>query len=212
MKKDNPGKNYAGHSRKESYYGVGSFIVEVVKVFLWALVIIVPIRVFLFQPFFVQGASMETSFEDGEYLIINELGYKKTDVGFDKIHFFSIRPFKELKRGDVIVFRYPKNHQQYFIKRVIGLPGEKIAIENGEVLIYNARNPGGSILDESEYLASGVKTAGSVVLQLGGDEYFVLGDNRSSSHDSRSWGPLKSDEVIGKVILRAWPLEKASVF
>jgi len=88
---------------------------EIVKIFFLALLIIAPIRIFLFQPFFVQGASMEPNFEDREYLIVNELGYKITDVGFNNIKFFSIKSFKSLERGDVIVFRYPKNPSQYFI-------------------------------------------------------------------------------------------------
>lgn len=196
----------------EAYYGVGSFIWEVVKVFFWALVIIVPIRVFLFQPFFVQGASMEANFKDGDYLIVNELGYKKTDVAFNNIHFFTVDVFKDLKRGDVVVFRYPKNPQQFFVKRIVGLPGEKVEVDDGKVKIYNQENLEGFILDESEYLPADIFTKGAVAEELKDDEYFVLGDNRSYSHDSRAWGPVKKEEVIGKVLLRAWPVSKASIY
>lgn len=197
---------------KEAYYGVGSFLLEVVKIFVLAFIIIVPIRVFLFQPFFVQGASMEPNFEDGEYLIINELGYKKTDIGISNAHFFSVDPFKDLKRGDIIVFRYPKNPKQFFIKRTIGLPGEKIEIKDGIIRIYNSEYPDGFVLDESDYINSDIKTSGNISSQMEDNQYFVMGDNRSASHDSRSWGPLNKGNVIGKVFLRAWPLDRTEIY
>ena len=184
---------------------------EIVKVFFLALLIIAPIRIFLFQPFFVQGASMEPNFEDGEYLIVNELGYKITDIEFDDIKFFSVKSFKDLKRGDVIVFRYPKNPKQYFIKRVIALPGEKIEIRNGQVIIsQKGSNP--IVLDESEYLAENEKTSGELAMVLKDDEYFVMGDNRSFSSDSRSWGPVKKENIIGKVLIRAWPFDRVRLY
>jgi len=188
-------------------YGLSGAIWEIVKMVFWVVVIIVPIRVFLIQPFFVQGASMEPNFEDKEYLIVNELGYKTTALG----NFYTVKPFKEFQRGDVVVFRYPKNPKIFYIKRIIGLPGEKIEISNGEVKIFNSENPDGFVLDESKYLSPSVETAGEVSLKLG-DEYFVMGDNRGYSSDSRSWGPVPSEDVMGKVVLRAWPLEKASLF
>lgn len=207
------GKNELDNfDKKEAYYGVGSFIVEVIKVFLWALIIILPIRFFLFQPFFVQGASMEPNFEDGEYLIINELGYKQTDISVKGNNLFTVSSFKELERGDVIVFRYPKNPSQFFIKRVIALPGEKITIKDGQVIIANDENPSGFIMDESEYLPADLKTSGELMRTLTDDQYFVMGDNRGASHDSRAWGPLPKDKVIGRVLLRAWPVARASIY
>ena len=205
-------KNMAQESQKEAYYGVGSFLWEVVKVFFWALVIIMPIRVFLFQPFFVQGASMEPNFKDGDYLIVNELGYKETNVGADGLHLFTVSPFKDLQRDDVVVFKYPINPKQYFIKRIIGLPGEQIKICNGKITIFNAQNPDGILLDEKKYLASDVVTASDQIRTLKDDEYFVLGDNRQFSHDSRAWGPVSKSHIIGKVLLRAWPLGKSQLF
>lgn len=205
-------KNFNDEANKEAYYGVGSFIVEIIKVFFWAVIIILPIRLFLFQPFFVQGASMEPNFEDGEYLIVNELGYKETDLNIFNNHLFTIEPFKELVRGDAIVFRYPKNPSQFFIKRVIALPGETITIKDGKIIIANGENPAGFTLDESEYLSPDVKTAGETMRTLKDNEYFVLGDNRGASHDSRSWGPLPENMVIGKVLLRAWPVGRAAVY
>jgi len=115
------------NNRQHKEYGAGGVFWEVIKMVFWVVVIIVPLRVFLIQPFFVQGASMEPNFEDKEYLIVNELGYKTTEVGFaygeKEINFFTVKPFKEFARGDVVVFRYPKNPRIYYIKRIIGLPG-----------------------------------------------------------------------------------------
>lgn len=202
----------AQESQKDAYYGVGSFLWEVVKVFFWALVIIMPIRVFLFQPFFVQGASMEPNFKDGDYLIINELGYKKTNVGFDSLNLFTVSPFKDLQRDDVVVFKYPKNPKQYFIKRVIGLPGEQIKISEGKITIFNKQNPDGIVLDEKLYLSGDVVTSSEQIRTLKDDEYFVLGDNRQFSHDSRAWGPVSKSHIVGKVLLRAWPLGKSQLF
>jgi len=188
-------------------YGFKGVIWEIVKMVFWVVVIIVPIRVFLIQPFFVQGASMEPNFEDKQYLIVNELGYKTTEVS----NLFTVKPFKELKRGDVVVFRYPKNPKIFYIKRIIGLPGEKIEVSNDKVKIFNSENPNGFVLDEGKYLSASVTTTGEANLTLG-NEYFVMGDNRQYSSDSRSWGPVPEVDVMGKVVLRAWPFNKAGVF
>lgn len=200
------------NTQEEQYYGIGGFILEIIKVFVLALVIILPIRVFLFQPFFVQGASMEPNFEDSQYLIINEFGYKQTAVDISNFHLFTVNPFKELDRQEVTVFRYPKNRTQFFIKRIIGLPGERVQIKDGMVAIFNKENPDGFILDESAYLSSKVKTQGELVITLKDNEYFVMGDNRGASSDSRSWGPVKEADIVGKVLLRAWPLDQLSIF
>lgn len=201
---------------QEEHYGVGGVFWEIVKMILWVVVIIIPLRVFLIQPFFVQGASMEPNFEDKEYLIINELGYKTTEVGFaygeKEINFFTVKSFKEFQRGDVVVFRYPKNPSIYYIKRIVGLPEEKIEIRDKKIKIYNSENPEGLVLDESKYLPASEETSGDQVIQLSGSEYFVLGDNRNYSSDSRSWGPVPENDVIGKVLLRAWPFSRASLF
>lgn len=207
---ENPNKNIV-ENEEEVYYGVGSFLWEVVKVFFWALIIIVPIRIFLFQPFFVQGASMEPNFKDGDYLIVNELGYKQTPADINGMHLFTVGSFKELSRQDVVVFRYPRDPKQFFIKRVIGLPGEQVKVEGGKVTIYNKENPDGLVLDEHAYLPAGLTTSGAVTMTLKADEYFVLGDNRQFSHDSRAWGPLPKNDVVGKVLIRAWPISKAEI-
>src|SRR3989339_1482794 len=138
------------------------FVFELLKIVVISLVIIVPIRYFLIQPFYVKGASMEPSFYDHEYLIIDEISYR----------------FNEPVRGQVIVFRYPRNPQEYFIKRIIALPGEAIQIKDGQVEIYNAENPTGFVLNE-DYLPDGLMTdyQDEAKIELGQDEYFVLGDN-----------------------------------
>ncbi len=192
-----------------------AFVFDLAKIIFISLVIIIPVRTFLFQPFFVQGASMEPNFHDGEYLIINELGYKKTVVGTEENKFFTVDSFKDFSRGDVVVFRYPKNPEEYFIKRVVGLPGEKIEIKDGEVIVYNEKNPSGGILDEERYLkdsAHETECSGACVFELKNDEYLVLGDNRDHSSDARRWGTLPKDYVIGKVLLRAWPLNEIKFF
>ena len=119
---------------------------------------------------------------------------------------------KELDRQEVVVFRYPKDPTKYFIKRVIGLPGEKLELKNGQVRIYNQANPNGFLLDESAYLSKTVFTQGEITVQLKDDEYFVMGDNRPYSSDSRSWGTVPKDDIVGKAIFRAWPLTRINIF
>lgn len=203
----------------EDVYGVGRFLWEIVKVFILAFVIIIPIRVFFFQPFFVQGSSMEPNFQDGQYLIIGELGYKKTDVNLFGSHLFSVDPSKDLRRQETVVFHPPSTGSsgQFFIKRVIGLPGETVEIKNSRVIIRNAAHPEGFVLDESAYLNDSVQTfvpnGGSAFsVKLKENEYFLMGDNRMYSHDSRSFGPVSNDRMIGRVVLRAWPLEKTQLY
>lgn len=202
----------SSEKEKNTYYGVGGFFLELIKIVFWAFLIITPVRVFLFQPFFVQGASMEPNFENNQYLIINEFGYKRTEVGIPGKKFFSVEPFKKLNRGDVIVFRYPKNRSQFFIKRIIGLPGEKMGIKDNRTTIYNSENPEGLVLDEKSYLSEDTHTSGELILELNENEYFVMGDNRMFSSDSRYWGSVLSSDIIGKVLLRAWPLDNIAVF
>ncbi len=188
------------------------FIIEVVKMFFLALIIIVPVRMFLFQPFIVRGASMEPNFSEKQYLIINEFGYKNTPVNILGKDIITVKPRKDLERHEIVVFRAPTDDKQYYIKRVIGLPGETIEIDNGEVTLYNEEHPDGKVLDESTYLPEGRKTNGTRKVTLADDEYYVLGDNRPASSDSRSFGPLHKDDVIGKVLLRAWPINNFTFF
>jgi len=195
-----------------SYQGVGEFILEIIKVVALAFIIIVPIRVFLFQPFFVQGASMEPNFEDGQYLIINEFGYKETNIKIGDHSILDIDSFKDIERQRVVVFRYPLNPQKFFIKRVIGLPGEKIQIKDNKITIFNQEHPDGFILDEKSYIPISNQTKGDETITLSDNQYFVMGDNRLYSSDSRVWGPVSKEDIIGAVSLRAWPLDKLSIY
>ena len=160
-----------------------SFLWEIFKIVILALIIVIPIRYFLFQPFFIHGSSMEPNFHQGDYLIVDEVSYR-------------LRP---PQRGEVIVFRYPGNLHERYIKRVIGLPGDKIEIKNGQVIVND------KIIDESAYLPKGIYTPGDIRVSLGKGEYFVLGDNRPVSSDSRQWGLLPKKDIVGKVLVRLWP-------
>lgn len=171
------------------------YILEIIKVVLISLAIIVPVRYFLIQPFYVKGASMEPNFFDHEYLIIDEISYR----------------LAARERGDIVVFKYPRDTSQYFIKRIVGLPNETLEIKDGRVTVYNALNPAGLLLEEN-YLDKGVKTLGDRTVSLGSNEYFLLGDNRLASYDSRSFGAVKDSYIIGKVWLRGWPFDKIKVF
>lgn len=175
---------------------IASVIFELVKIIVIALAIVIPIRYFLIQPFYVKGASMEPTFYDHEYLIVNELIYR----------------MDEPKRGDVVVFKYPRNPEQYFIKRVIALPGESIKIENGIVYIQKIDSEDWLLLDESQYLNESVKTYPNFELEVLENEYFLMGDNRSSSLDSRIFGAVEKNFIIGKTWLRAWPMDKITNF
>jgi signal peptidase I len=203
----------------EDVYGIGRFLWEIVKICVLAFIIIIPIRVFFFQPFFVQGSSMEPNFKDGQYLIIEELGYKKTDVAIAGTHIMTVDPTKELQRQEVAVFHPPiqTSANQFFIKRVIGLPGDTVEIKNGHVTIYNLTHLEGFVLDESAYLSASVPTFASsgnasFSIRLKNNEYFMMGDNRLYSHDSRAFGPVNKDEIIGRVLLRAWPIDKTELY
>jgi len=169
---------------------------ETAKIVIISLVVIIGIRTYVMQPFFVSGSSMEPNFHDGDYLIVDELSY---EIG-------------EPKRGDVIIFRYPKNPSEYFIKRIIGLPGEKIEILDNSIKIYNNSNPDGFVVQEGTYIPQTTVTTGNYVMELKNNEYYVLGDNRVASADSRWWGSLDRHFIVGKALLRAWPYNNLAVF
>lgn len=161
--------------------------VEIIRFSIIALIIVVPIRMFVAQPFIVSGASMEETFQSGEYLIVDQVSYYLHDPA----------------RGDVIVFRYPKDPSKYFIKRIIGLPGDTVKIEGSTVTIINEQNPNGFVIDEP-YIKS-MSPDNHLTEKLGAREYFVMGDNRDRSSDSRAWGILTEDRIIGKAFLRLFP-------
>ena len=170
-----------------------SFFSEFLKFVFLAVVVVLPIRIFIAQPFIVSGSSMNPTFENGEYLIIDEISYR----------------FNEPERGDVIVFKFPQDKSKFFIKRIVGLPDETVEIVNGQIEITNLENPEGLIIEE-EYVLE--KSLDDGMYALESDEYFVMGDNRKNSLDSRSWGPLPEEFIRGRAILRLLPVEKIGTF
>lgn len=169
-----------------------AFLFELLKIIVLPLLIVVPIRIFIFQPFIVRGESMAPAFHQYDYLIIDEISYR----------------FHGPQRGDVIVFRYPKDPRQYYIKRIIGLPGETVIIEDGNIKILKDRD---EFILKEPYLAGSFPIS-FMRLSLEDGEYAVFGDNRVASSDSRNWGALRRSFIVGKVFLRAWPLPGAGFF
>jgi len=166
----------------------GEFIWEVAKIVILALAIVIPVRYFLFQPFVIQGSSMEPNFHEADYLIIDELSYR----------------LRLPQRGEVIVFKYPLDTSKRFIKRIIGLPGEMVEIRSGEVIV--TATDGKTITLGEAYIPSNLKAPDMSPYKLGEGQYFVLGDNRPYSSDSQDWGEVPRKNIIGKVELRLWPL------
>ncbi|MDO8626558.1 MAG: signal peptidase I [Candidatus Magasanikbacteria bacterium] len=189
------GSGKLGQKIRISLKAASLVILEFLKVAIIAGVTIVAVRYFLFKPFYVKGASMEPNFYDHEYLIIDELTYR----------------FDEPARGDVVVFRYPENPKEYFLKRIVGLPGERIKVSAGKVTAYNTAHPEGVEIQES-YLPDNLITIGEKFWVLGDNQYFVLGDNRMNSFDSRRFGPVDRNALVGRAWLRGWPLPRIQKF
>ncbi len=132
---------------------------------------------------------MDPTFNHGDYLIVDQISYR----------------FNDPQRGEVVVFRYPKNPSQFFIKRVIALPNEKIEIRDQEIIIYNDEYPDGKILDEPYLNSSEITRSDKLNTELESGEYFVLGDNRQHSSDSRAWGTLSENNIVGRPLIRLFP-------
>lgn len=165
---------------------------ELLKFIVISLAIVIPIRMFIMQPFVVSGLSMFPSFNDKEYLIVDELSYN----------------FRDPVRGEVVIFRYPKNPSIFYIKRVIGLPNETVKITGTTATIINEEHPEGFTIDQP-YVENTSNTPNET--KLGDGEYFVMGDNRSASSDSRYWGALPRKNIIGRAYLRLLPIAHATV-
>ncbi|MBI4120820.1 MAG: signal peptidase I [Parcubacteria group bacterium] len=177
-----------GKSGQEDRGGVFAFLFETIKFAVIALLIVVPFRVFIAQPYIVSGASMEETFSSGTYLIVDQLTYR----------------FNDPDRGDVIIFRLPQDPSKFLIKRVIGLPGETVEIQNGRVTITNV---GGERLVLTEpYINPDDFRDTTMKKLLDGTEYFVMGDNRDASLDSRIWGPLPEKNIVGEAFLSLFPI------
>ncbi len=176
-------------SKKESYGEIFRFAFIILIIFL-------PIRLFIAKPFVVSGSSMDPTFKNGQYLIVDTVSYD----------------FHKPQRDDVIVFKYPGDPLQktYYIKRIIGLPGETIESRNGQIIIINNANPKGIDLNEP-YVINHSAGGDDFTTVLGENDYFVMGDNRPASSDSRFWGPLKDSYIVGRPFLRLLPPTALSV-
>jgi signal peptidase I len=166
---------------------------EWVQVIAVALIISLPIRFFIAEPFVVNGASMDPTFSTGQFLIVDRVTYR----------------FSEPKRGDVIIFEYPNDPSTYYIKRVIGLPGETVSIKDGRVYISTGSSTPVE-LDDS-YVAPVHASHDNYTTTLGATQYFVMGDNRAQSSDSRAWGPLDAHFIVGRPIVRLLPIQTLSI-
>ncbi len=155
------------------------WIFDLIKSVAIALIIVIPIRMFIFQPFIVRGESMHPNFENNDYIIVDQISYR----------------FKEPVRGEIVIFYLKDNPNQRFIKRIIGLPGEEIEIKNNQVIISN-----NGVLKES-YIPSSYETISDKIISLGENEYFVLGDNRPASYDSRRFGLITKENIIGRALI-----------
>jgi signal peptidase I len=167
---------------------------EIVIFVLLAVLIVLPVRFFVAQPFVVQGESMHPTFENGDYLIVDELSYD----------------FSAPKRGDVIVFRYPGDPSVFYIKRIIGLPGETVTITKGVTSIKKADGTELTLTDEP-YISAEDATY-TLNDSIGPGEYFVMGDNRPNSSDSRVWGLLPDKDIMGRVFARLLPASEIGIF
>lgn len=170
-----------------------NFFTELLKFVVVAALIVIPVRLFIAQPFIVSGESMDPTFKNGQYLIVDELSYR----------------FSEPERGDVIIFRYPRNPKEYFIKRIIGLPGDTVIIANNTVSV--TAQDGNTVTLKEPYVVN-VGDGPNGTYTVSEDSYFVMGDNRPQSSDSRMWGMLPRDNIIGRAFVRLLPLQTISIF
>lgn len=173
---------------------LGSFFFDILQTVVFAISIFLFIYLLLFQPHKIKGESMQPNYPNGEFLLTDKVTYR----------------FHPPQRGDVIVFKAPVNEEDDYIKRIIGLPGETVSIRNGYVYIN------GKMLKEN-YLPNGLYTTGGPFLPndkeivVPSDHFFVLGDNRSYSSDSRVWGFVPKQNIIGRAWFIYWPLQNAGI-
>lgn len=173
-------------SMKQSFW-------ELLRFAVIALAIVIPVRMLIAEPYVVSGSSMVPTFQNSNYLIVDKISYKLNSP----------------KRNDVIVFKYPKDETKFFIKRIIALPNEIIDVKDRTITITNKDHQEGFILNEP-YVEN--FSNNNIHYELKSNEYYVMGDNRGASSDSRYWGPVKEDLIVGKAFLRLLPLNKISIF
>lgn len=166
---------------------------EWIKVIAIALAIAFIVRTFIAEPFVVDGASMDPTFKTGHFLIIDRVSYR----------------FEEPKRGDIIVFVPPKDTSKFYIKRIIGLPNETITLNRGQVSVSTGSTT--TKIDEP-YISDIHRSYENGVYVLGNDEYFVMGDNRVESSDSRVWGSLKRSAIVGRPMIRLFPINRINIY
>lgn len=170
---------------------LGAFFLDIIEVVVFAIAIFLFIYLLVMQPHRIKGSSMEPNFHDGEYLLSDKLTYR----------------FRKPGRGDVIVFEAPGARGDEFIKRIIGTPGDKVSVKDGKAFVN------GQQLNEV-YIPTTTTTSGGAFLREGGevtvpeDYFFVLGDNRSFSSDSRAWGFVEKTKITGRAWFIYWPPEQ----
>ena len=169
-----------------------NFWLETLRFIVVAALIVFPIRYFIAEPFIVSGSSMDPTFENGQYLIVDEISYR----------------FEPPARGDVVIFKYPLDPKKYYIKRIVGLPNETLTMHDTSLTIKTAT--GESITWSEPYVKNSIAQEFTATLNEG--EYFVMGDNRPASSDSRIWGPLERRYIVGKPVVRLLPVTKINLF
>lgn len=179
---------------------VSSFFLDLIETFVIGLSIFLVVYLFLMQPHQVSGQSMEPNFQSGDYLLTDKVSYR---IGVPK-------------RGDVVVFHAPSRANCPtgtgcdYIKRVLGLPGETVEVKDNEGVFINGKKLIESYIPPENITLAGQYTRGQII-NLTENEYFVVGDNRMHSSDSRAWGPISKSEIVGRAFFRYWPLTKAQV-
>jgi len=174
---------------EENQFKKSSSLWEFVRYAIIAILIVVPFRIFIAQPYVVSGSSMDPTFKDADYLIVDQLSKR----------------FEEPARESVVIIKYPNDPSKFFIKRLIAFPNEKVLIKDGIVTVFNSEHPNGILVNDSFVV---YKKSENFSVELGVDEYFVMGDNRAGSSDSRMWGPVPKKYIIGRPIVRLLPLNK----
>ncbi len=179
-------ENNFSRTKKDSWW-------DIIKFALITAAIVLPIRFFVAQPFMVSGPSMDPTFHNNDYLIVDELSYR----------------LEKPKRGEVIIFKRPEENK-YLIKRIIGLPGDTLEFEGDKITVKNAEHPQGFLLNQS--FVQNKKSEPKTTVILSETHYYVLGDNRKVSYDSLSWGPLPESAIVGRPLLRLYPFNVMGFF